>query len=558
MKVCFVFSPFASISYVPLGIAYLKSYLEKNISGLNVTNVDLSNNFHHRLSRDDFAMRLPSLCPLCPEDKKRTCGGILKDKNYRILIKAARFANSILTDAQTNKFYDVAVYNKLVHNRESTYLQIAGCLLRILKHALQAGRRKDFALLEQLLLNDDLTTIIAKAPRVAGFSVFSESQLFYSLVLAKIVKAKMNPVIIFGGAYIAHIDSQRLLEMSPWIDFVIYKEGELGIEGVLRKLRTKTFDAVPNLVYRKRNRIIENKERVLAYLDAVPFPDFSDFDLKKYFLPAPVVLTLFSRGCYWRRCTFCAHHKTYAHAYRKRSIANLIRELKRYQKKGIQHFEFVDELISAQDLLMISTALLENKMNIYFCTRALPCDSFTPEILKTMYRAGCRMIMWGVESFSQRVLTLMNKGTNAESVVRILKDAYQARIFNFIFMIQGFPTQTEKEIIHDMHILKNNLKYVHVVGMGRFELLAGAPIFFNRKKFGIRCLKHKVILKIGIMKLFSEKIPFVCKEKIDWATITKRGWRSDGKLSYQIPPGERIHLFLHAAHRKQGEKNPKP
>jgi hypothetical protein len=90
--------------------------------------------------------------------------------------------------------------------------------------------------------------------------------------------------------------SKQLLKIFNFIDFIIYKEGELGLVGLINNLKTGRFYKVPNLIYRKGNEVIENKESAMCDLDKIPFPDFSDYNLKAYFGPRPVLSTLLAKN----------------------------------------------------------------------------------------------------------------------------------------------------------------------------------------------------------------------------------------------------------------------
>ncbi len=518
---------------------------------MHVKNLDLSNNFYHNLTKNEFLNLLLSLCQICPKNKNPKCNGILKNKALSSWIKVALASESYIIDSKTDAFYNIGKYNALRRLYDLFYVQIISCVNRVLRRSLEIGGEENDSILENDLFKDDIDKIIPECPEIIGFSIFSDSQLYYSLALAKILKARINPQIIFGGACISHLDKKAMLQIFDFIDFIIYKEGELGIVGLLKNLKTGRPDEIPNLVYRKRDKVIENKESVVYNLDQIPFPDFSDYNLNRYFTPYPVLSTLFSRGCFWGACTFCAHCKTYSNPYRTRSISNLILELERYQKRGIKHICFADEVISAKDLDLINRALLKKKINIHYVLMLKPTKDFTYEILKRMYKAGCRLIIWGVESFNQRILNLMNKGTNAKEIEDILKASYKIGLCNVVYMIQGFPTQTEGEILKDWEILRKNSKYFYEVTVHDFWLEEDTDIFRNPKKFELKYLKRRHLVKIKRLKLFSSRISFINRNKIDWKRLSKllkRNQEKDKSLNKFNDSGiyfSMEHMLLH-------------
>jgi len=521
MKACLIFSPFSSLSYIPLGISYLKSSIKKNIPYVHVKNLDLSNNFYHNLDNKDFSNCLSYLCQICPENSKSRCKGILRKKEFSYWVKLALLSKSRIANSATNDFYNADKYNKLRESYDLFLEHIIFCINRLLMHSLESINQENNTILEDNLFKDDINKILSENPNIVGFSIFSDSQLYYSLALAKILKTKINSQIIFGGAYISHLDKKALLRMFNFIDFIIYKEGELGVSALLKNLKKRRFDKVPNLVYRKEGRIIENEESLIGDLDQIPFPDFSDYNLKGYFISRTVLSTLFSRGCFWGACTFCAHRKTYSNPYRRRSVSNLILELEYYQKKGIKHIWFADEMMRATDLDLINRALLKKKINMYYGVMLRPTGDFTYEILERMYRAGCRIVIWGAESFNQRILNLMNKGTSAQEIENVLKVSHKMGLSNMVYMIQGFPTQTEEEILKDEELLRKASKYIYSIVMHRFWLEADTVIFQNPKKFDLKSLKRNYLLRTERYKLFSPHISFMNKKRINWNKLDR-------------------------------------
>jgi len=554
MKVCLAFSPFSSFSYIPLGISYLKSYIEKNMPSVFVKNIDLSNNFYHNLDKQEFSSCLPHLCQICPRNVNPKCKGILRRKEFVHWVKVASVSKSCIIDSKNMDFYDINKYNKLRKLYDLFYSQIISCIAQVLKRSLEFEKKENNIILENSLFKDDVNKISSEDPDTVGFSIFSVSQLYYSLALAKTLKARINPQIILGGAYISHLDKTAILKMFDFIDFIIYKEGELGIAGLLKNSKKRRFNEIPNLVYRKGDRVIENKESVIRNLDQIPLPGFGDYNLKKYFAPRPVLSTVFSRGCFWGACTFCAHRKTYSNPYRTRSIPNLIRELAHYKKKGIRHIWFTDEMISAANLDFINKALLKKKIKIYYGVMLRPTGDFTHEILKRMYKAGCRFIIWGVESFSQRMLNLMNKGTNVREIENVLKNSHRIGLSNLIYMIQGFPTQTEGEILKDMETLKEKSKYLYASVIHNFWLEEDTDIFRNPKKFGLKYFKRDYLLKIKRLKLFTPKVSFISKNKINrkrLSKLLKKNQKKDKFLREFNDTGmfyNKEHILLHVTH----------
>ena len=114
-----------------------------------------------------------------------------------------------------------------------------------------------------------------------------------------------------------------------------------------------------------------------------------------------------------------------------------------------------------------------------------PTRDFTPRLLRTMYTAGVRVLLWGVESGSQRVLDVIDKGTNIADMEMILRTSHEAGIWNLIFFIMGYPTQTKSEILEDIQFFKKNEPYISTIARSLFQLEVGSRIYENPQAFGI-------------------------------------------------------------------------
>lgn len=68
------------------------------------------------------------------------------------------------------------------------------------------------------------------------------------------------------------------------------------------------------------------------------------------------------------------------------------------------------------------------------------------EVMEAMYDMGFRAIMWGVESFSDKVLKLMKKGTTEEDIWHTLRVAKDAGIKNWLFLMVGNYGETEQDL----------------------------------------------------------------------------------------------------------------
>ena len=332
--------------------------------------------------------------------------------------------------------------------------------------------------------------VLAGNPAVVAMSVMFTQQFWFSALLARRIK-EINPQVltVFGGGFFNEVNLQGFIT-RPYVDHVVLHEGELAFLELLRAIDSgEGYDMVTGLASfdaeSGQTQIGQSLEKLNH--EELPYADFSDFDLESYLTPSPVVPLISSRGCYWRRCTFCDHFASYAGSYKTQSISRCVAEIEHHAKTiGARHFTFVDEMISAKRFQKIGDEILERGLDIRYFALAKPTADFTQEILDHMYKTGCRSIYWGMESGSERLLAMMDKGNTVESSSNTLNRANKAGVRNHLFIIVGFPSETREELEQTVAFLDDHAGVVDKVLASGYVLKKGTPIHDQLDRFGIK------------------------------------------------------------------------
>ena len=66
---------------------------------------------------------------------------------------------------------------------------------------------------------------------------------------------------------------------------------------------------------------------------------------------------------------------------------------------------------------------IKKGLKIYWQGNARISEHMNKRFFEMLYNAGCRRLLFGVESGSQRILNDMNKGTNVHEVTKVIKRA---------------------------------------------------------------------------------------------------------------------------------------
>jgi radical SAM superfamily enzyme YgiQ (UPF0313 family) len=308
-----------------------------------------------------------------------------------------------------------------------------------------------------------------------------------TVVAGLIKKVNKDIHVILGGVH-ATIYHRDILENFPQIDIVVRGEGEEVLAEVMANLNALNT-RIKGITFRKNGVVTSAADRS-SVLDCDQLPYLSyhllgtniakDFDSIDKWWPVHT-----GRGCCYN-CSYCSSGCFWKHCYRVKSIERIMEEICRCQKEyGVRGF-FFDELTFSVDrkrVLLLCAEILRMKLNIEWCcdTRV---DCVDKELLKAMWEAGCRRIVFGVESFSNRILKLMNKNYDATQALEKINYAQGLGIDIKCQIILGFPGETDSS-------LKETLSHIHQLRKGvfcslqLFHLYSGSDIYDKVRDRGL-------------------------------------------------------------------------
>ena len=95
------------------------------------------------------------------------------------------------------------------------------------------------------------------------------------------------------------------------------------------------------------------------------------------------------------------------------------------------------------------------------------------------------MVLWGLESGSDSVMELINKGIDTDKRLKILKDSNDAGLWNFAFIFFGFPTETKEDARKTIKMLCENNDIIHSYGRSVFTMGKHTKLKDEPEKYGI-------------------------------------------------------------------------
>ena len=287
--------------------------------------------------------------------------------------------------------------------------------------------------------------MVEETPDVLGISVY-KGTFAPSLFAFKRVKEHYPSVktVMGGGIFSDQLalgspNFDAFLEKTPYIDTVIVGEGELLFLKLLKG------ELPPS--HRVYTRETLNGE--VLDVSTAPVPDFSDFDTGYYSaLPA-----YSSRSCPFQ-CGFCAETVNWG-KYRKKSARRVAEELNRlYETYGGQLFLMCDSLLNP--IVADLARELSGSETVLYWDGYLRVDKMARDIENTLSwrRGGFYRARLGIESGSDRILTLMDKKITTAGIRESLSNLAHAGIKTSTYWVVGYPGETEADFRETLALIE--------------------------------------------------------------------------------------------------------
>jgi radical SAM superfamily enzyme YgiQ (UPF0313 family) len=228
--------------------------------------------------------------------------------------------------------------------------------------------------------------------------------------------------------------------------------------------RVKSLE--PGIWYRENEEVKSTGKFILNHdLNSLPF---IDRELTKWFLYAykngnfkrtPGTYTMVGRDCWWRRsggCTFCAWSVLYP-TFRARKPELLVDEIEglveKYKIREV--FDDTGTFPVGTWLTKFANLMIERKLNekVYFSCN-MRFGALNEEDYQLLKKAGFRMLLYGLESASQKTLNMINKGVTVERMMKEIRWASKAGLEPHVTIMVGYPWETREDAWNTFKLAK--------------------------------------------------------------------------------------------------------
>ena len=266
-----------------------------------------------------------------------------------------------------------------------------------------------------------------------------------------------NIPVIFGGPQ-PTVDPEYFIAHA---DIVVRGEAELLLKEIAENWRDKKLQNIGGIWWKNNGEVVKNPQNYnFLQLDNLPFPARDLLPMRKYiynwsYLDAVDIrkrgtTMMVSRGCPFS-CSYCQPtlRQMFGNSVRLRSPGNVVAEISALKERyGIEGIFFHDDTLTADHhwLGEFCRTLLEKKVPVLWgCNSRV--DTINECTLKNMYAAGLRVIHFGIESGSQRILDeIFSKKIKLDQSRSAVSLAKKIGIHAMGFFMLGAPTETAEEI----------------------------------------------------------------------------------------------------------------
>lgn len=291
----------------------------------------------------------------------------------------------------------------------------------------------------------------------------STPSIYNDVKVLEKIKESINCFCVLVGTHVSALPEESL-KLSKKIDAIARKEYDYTLREVAVALRDgKNWKKIKGISYWENNKVKHNEDMpFIEDLDELPFVSMvykKHLRIEDYFYAAnlyPEITIITGRGCP-NRCTYCVLPQVMnGHAYRTRSIKDVVKEFKYIKENFPQVKEvFIEDDTFPSDKPRVREfcdELVREKVKVtWSCNSRADVDLLT---LKKMKKAGCRLLCVGFESGVQEILNNVKKGITLEIIRRFMKDTKKAKILVHGCFIMGNKGETKETIKKTIQLAK--------------------------------------------------------------------------------------------------------
>lgn len=339
------------------------------------------------------------------------------------------------------------------------------------------------------VLKEDLVIRLLKyAPKLIGIGPCITTQIAALKIIVDCCKNTLRGVPIIAGGPLASIEGQEWVFYEYLgINTIIKGDGEIAIVDALKAISNGENLVSCNKITSKNNLFYNE----IANLDTIPFPYRYNFE--NYCISyrrsdgeenQKTATMIASRGCA-NKCDYCVSGNLKHQTLRKRSIPNVIEEMRYLQNNyNVTDIVFYDDCFfynthsANEDVEKFCSALLDSGTSMKW-QMELRTDfviEMSNKSIAFLEQCGCRQINIGIEKTTDKELFSLGKTSSVSGLkAAILRIKDNSNIKLTGTFILGGPEESEADI--KKMIIDSTLLGLDTVQYNPLYIYPGTPLY---------------------------------------------------------------------------------
>jgi radical SAM superfamily enzyme YgiQ (UPF0313 family) len=302
--------------------------------------------------------------------------------------------------------------------------------------------------------------------RLASLSVGMVGVLLFSKDLVPVrslfraLRLRLPGVVtVVGGPHPSAVPEDTISFFGDLLDYAFVGESESGLPRLLAALeegRKDRYPEIPGLVWRDGDGVRVNPKSLPEDVDSlevawdlIPPDTYPRSPHGAYFRQFPVAPIVVTRGCPFH-CTFCAAECVSGRRIRRRSVGNVIGEIRMLRERyGVREIHVEDDNFTGDRAYVgafCEALSRECPGTTWTCPNGVRLDTLDRETLRMMKASGLYFLSVGIESGSDRVLSRMRKSLDVSRIEEKVRLIHESGIGVSGFFMLGFPGETREEM----------------------------------------------------------------------------------------------------------------
>lgn len=296
-------------------------------------------------------------------------------------------------------------------------------------------------------------------------------------------EAKNKARILYGGPE-ASFEIKNMMKNNPFIDYIIYGEGEVTFKEFLEEIQKANpkLHKIKGLAFIENGNVVINDSRELIdNLDDInyPYEPYDELDNKIIYYES-------SRGCPFN-CSFCM--SSIDKKMRVFSMERVKKDLKMLLNTKARQIKFVDRTFNAdyRRSMEIMQYIAENNKNYMTIHFEITADIINDEFLNFIGKMPVNMFQFeiGVQSLNEDTLREINRRMDKYKLYHVIEEiSKNNNVHMHLDLIAGLPYE-------DYSSFKTSFDGIHKLNaekiqLGFLKVLKGTKMYEDKDKHQIK------------------------------------------------------------------------